>query len=403
MDAARISKRKDLQYWQRLSPAASMLLIIILAWHACLLLVGNLFELAGPVAGIAGETGLLSHTLRWDSGWLMNVAENFYRDNPASAAFYPLFPLLVKALHIISFGLIPYVLAGFIINFFASFLAVLGLYKIGFHLLKSHAAALFAASVFLTFPTAFFMHVFYSEALFCALAFWAYYFALRRRWLPMAILLAFLTAARLPSILFICLCFMEYLRAKQWKFTNIDRNALYFLLAPLGFILYGLYLLVLSGNFFGMFSAYSATTDWAYQQFSPNIFTTIARPFKNTLALVLGQAPLSTGAFNYNVMPASGLAVLISASGYALLKIRQWALPLGLFGLLSVILFTLNNNVVSVQRYVLPCLVTYLVAGWLYENYKGSRRQWLLYLLPAVFLIMQTGLFAVFVMGFFVG
>ena len=34
-------------------------------------------------------------------------------------------------------------------------------------------------------PAAFFLHSFYSEAVFCALGFWAYLFALRRQWLWM--------------------------------------------------------------------------------------------------------------------------------------------------------------------------------------------------------------------------
>lgn len=92
------------------------------------------------------------------------------------------------------------------------------------------------------------------------------------------VILALLTAARLPSLLIIGLCALEYLRSYGWSIKKaFNKHLLWFLLAPLGFIAYALYLYILHGNALGMFSAYDATTDWAYQVFNPNIIETIAR------------------------------------------------------------------------------------------------------------------------------
>ena len=85
-----------------------------------------------------------------------------------------------------------------------------------------------------------------------------------------------LTAARLPSILFVALCGLEYLRAYTWNIKQaINKKFLWFLLAPLGLIVYVLYLAVVRGDFFAMLHAYSTTNDWTYQVFNPNIFDTL--------------------------------------------------------------------------------------------------------------------------------
>ena len=46
---------------------------------------------------IAPEQGFLGHMLHWDAGWYQNILTHAYgaEANPASPAFYPLFPLAV--------------------------------------------------------------------------------------------------------------------------------------------------------------------------------------------------------------------------------------------------------------------------------------------------------------------
>ena len=85
----------------------------------------------------------------------------------------------------------------------------------------------------LSAPAAFFLHVFYGKALFLALSLWAYLFALKRNWIGVGILLALLTAARLPALLVIGLCGLEYLHSYSWNLKKaFNKNILWFLLAP---------------------------------------------------------------------------------------------------------------------------------------------------------------------------
>jgi hypothetical protein len=69
----------------------------------------------------------------------------------------------------------------------------------------------------LTAPTAFFLHSFYSEAVFCALGFWTYLFALRRQLAWMGLRLIPMTASRVAAVLFVGLCFLEFPRSKEWQ------------------------------------------------------------------------------------------------------------------------------------------------------------------------------------------
>lgn len=339
--------------------------LVVISWQLILTILGIIIEqVMIPNMPKTVPEGVISHTLRWDSGWYYSITEEFYRSRPGQAAFYPLFPLLTYLLHNVSLNLISITTAGFLINITASCFASVALYKIGLHLFKDRRYAWTAVILFLAFPSAVFMHFFYTEALFCALGFWAYYYALKRRWGVMAILLALLSATRLTAILFIGLCGLEYLRSKQWKILKLDRNIGWFALSPAGFLLYGLYLQKVRGSFFAMFKAYHEVPDWRYQIFNPNIVQTMWQQAHASILIVFGSMPLDNLAFSNVFMPLAALGLLFFVGVIALTHVRSWGVPIGLFSLASFVLFTLNSNIVSVHRYVLPALGIYLVPLW---------------------------------------
>jgi hypothetical protein len=332
-------------------------LSVALTWHL-LLSIGS-FLTSGS---------WLRVTLSWDAGWYEHILAGGYFDNPAAPVFYPLFPLCVWLLQHMTFHAVPDAVLGLAINSVALWLALVALYRIARKFVDGHEWLVIL--LFLTAPAAFFMHMFYSESLFCALAFWAYWFALERRWLPMAGLLAFLTASRLPAILFVGLCALEYWRAHQWslKKTFTDKTVLLLLLAPLGFLGYGLFLYVVRGDFLYMFHAYKTPmgrANWPYHSFDPDLFRTVYRAvdFAFTSLTKHGHLEFTT------IAPVTALAILAAASIYAVRARGDGALlPLGIFGLAAFIMFTINGNVVSVHRYVLPCIIVYLALGRVYPR-----------------------------------
>jgi hypothetical protein len=226
------------------------------------------------------------------------------------------------------------------------------------------------------------MHLFYTEALFTALGFWAYAFALQRRWPLVAITLAFLTATRLPSLLFLGLCGLEYCRAYGWSPRRVfGRKLFYFFLAPAGFLLYGIYLLTVRGNFFAMFTAYKSTRAWDYLSFQPNFLHLIFRSAFEAGRGFLGWRPIDKDIIVNYTVPLLCLAVLFASSVYLLCFYRGKGIPLGIFGLCSLVFFTINNSLVAVHRYTLPCLSIYLGLALVYANYRRLR-----------VLVMGTGL-----------
>ena len=188
------------------------------------------------------------------------------------------------------------------------------------------------------------------------------------------ITLAFLTATRLPSLLFLALCGLEYLRAYNWNIKKtINRNLASLLLAPAGFLLYGIYLLAVRGNFFAMFSAYKSTSAWAYLSFEPNFFHTIFTAAREMGRAVIGKRIFDNDIIVNYAIPLLCLAILLGCSIHLLYIYRGKGVPLGIFGLCSIIFFTVNNSLLAVHRYLLPCLSIYIVLALIYADYRRLR------------------------------
>lgn len=332
-----------------------------------------IWQLALTIIGwlIAGSSPL-DHMKSWDGGWYFTVTHDWYRTSAPSAAFYPLFPVLASTVHYMSFGVLSLVTSGLVINTMALWLGLVALVKITPYF--THTRYRYSPVLFiLAAPAAFFMHLFYTEAIFLCLSAWAYLFSLQRRWWQAGTMLGLLTACRLPAILIVALCVFEYLRAHDWNIKqSLNKRAFAFLLAPAGFIAYGTYLAFARSNFFAMFSAYHASNDWVYQVFNPNIFFTIVRALYQPVRALLGLRDFDHEVIVNNIIPLLALALLAVTSIYAVAKLKKQFLPLGIAGLLSIGMFTLNSNVVSAHRYILPCLVVYLVAAYVFERYKKT-------------------------------
>lgn len=371
-------------------------LLITVIWKATMLLIGYLID--SSIHG--GATSIISHTAGWDSGWYMTVIRDHYLTSAASAAFFPLFPLLVSAVHLVSFNTINILVSGQIVNTISVWFVVAALMTLGRNFFEGKNRFWLVALV-LCAPAAFFMHVFYSEALFMAIGFWAYIFALRRNWLIMGVLLAIITSARLPSILIIGLCGLEFMRVYDWNMKKIfNKNIFYFLLTPIGFITYGLYLFKTRGDFWAMFHAYQATTDWLYHVFDVNIIKTILKVVYQILRACLGLRPFDNDLLINHIIPIISLFILGVSSLYLLIKQKGKSIPLGVFGLASIVMFTINSNVVSAHRYILPCLTIYIAL--MYAT-KGKYQQTILAGLCLAGIITQLFLFDLFISNIFAG
>jgi hypothetical protein len=106
---------------------------------------------------------------KWDSLWFLQIAQHGYSQRNASAAFFPGYPLLIRAVGYLCFGHL--LVAAYIVSNAALVAALVVLYQLTCREYGAETAR--RAVLYLAiFPTAFFFFAAYSEALFllCAVA-----------------------------------------------------------------------------------------------------------------------------------------------------------------------------------------------------------------------------------------
>jgi hypothetical protein len=249
-----------------------------------------------------------------------------------------------------------------------------------------------APVVFLLSPAAIFMHEFYTEALLCVVGFAAYYFALQKKWLVTCLILAAATGIKLAALLFIGLCFLEYLKSHNWNLKQSikDKRLLYFFITPLGLLAYSVFLYLARNDALAMFHSIDA---WAYHQFNPNILHTIASSAHHVLQATSSTVSLDNIMLVNFILPLISIAATLVASIYAICRLKN--VPLGVFGFVSIVFFTLNNNLVSVHRYLLPIFVVYVVIAHMLHNGRATTRT-LLWICVYGGVLMQSVLIILF-------
>lgn len=218
-------------------------------WQDRLRIVGLMVAIKGVLLVFGGQVfQILTNTYRggayeslmlwnrWDVLHYQRLAEFGYGTTPTlkpSMVFYPLLPGLIR---FVSFITGEYIVSSFIIASIVSIVAALYFYD----LVKfeySRELALRSVWFFLIFPTAYFLHVPYTEGLFLMLVFASIYEARKERWLTASIIAAFACATRGNGIVLVLALGVEVLH-QFWKTRKWQNQWLYLAIAPIGFLLY---------------------------------------------------------------------------------------------------------------------------------------------------------------------
>ena len=190
--------------------------------------------------------GLASTVTAWDGGWYLATAEHGYPNSlpvvdghvgQSPIAFFPLYPLSVRALHSI-LG-ISHQAAGLVVAGLAGGVAVV-LLRFLLERLWGSGAADRGVVLFCFFPGALVLSLTYSEALMLALAIGALLALLSRNWLIAGVLAGLATATRPNAIALVAACawasFTAIRSEREWRSLAAP------LLAPVGFLGYQAYL-----------------------------------------------------------------------------------------------------------------------------------------------------------------
>jgi len=215
----------------RIRPWLSLVLLALLVKAVLVILT-----LAEFGAGPDPLTALGRAWDHWDAQHYLYLATHGYSatgDARNLIAFFPLYPALISA--IAATGL-PARTAALLISNVAGVVAGILLFELARQDLRENAAFR-AAAFFLVFPTAFFLLVGYTEALFCALAFGAVLAARRRRWLFAGLLGGLAAAARLTGLALLPLLVIELFYARR-ALREVWQAVLAPALILLGFLTY---------------------------------------------------------------------------------------------------------------------------------------------------------------------
>jgi hypothetical protein len=225
------------------------------------LLVGNAQGWQGfDPSGLTTRGSYLGNLLaapfaRWDSVWYLAIAQSGYAHNPPKTAFFPLYPLLVKAL---GFAVRSQILAGILISLGCFAAALVLLHRLVSRELGERGADL--TVVLLAYsPMAYFFSALYTESLFLLLSVGCLMAARQQRWWLAGLLGGLAAASRNSGVMLVVPVVLMYLYGPREGAAAARRRGLrpryrpswslaWALLIPAGLGAYLLYLAITTGD-----------------------------------------------------------------------------------------------------------------------------------------------------------
>jgi hypothetical protein len=181
---------------------------------------------------------LLAPLARWDSVWYLTIADSGYESSSARAAFFPLYPLLIRGVGTVFGGSNAALLVAAYLVSLAAFIAALALLYRLTELALGRRRARPTLLLLAVFPAAVFFGAPYSESLFLLLAVGAFYSARTDRWAWAGACAGLASATRSAGLLLLLPLGLIWWSSRPRR----ARDAAWLLLAPLGIALYAAWL-----------------------------------------------------------------------------------------------------------------------------------------------------------------
>lgn len=303
---------------------------------------------------------LLDILTQWDGNWYRLIAQRGYAPPmPALAsAFFPLYPLVVRAVHLV---VRDWQVASLLVSngcLIAASLLLVRLLRRDYDQLVCRRAI-----TFLMFnPVSFFLSAAYSESTFLLLSIAALLAARQNKWLLASIWGGCLTATRAPGLIIGVPLLAEY--ALQWRergdaVRQFVRAKLFWLaLVPCGLVLYLFYHYVTRGDFFlpmhAQADTWGKTLTWPWKTFvQPENFPASHIPLYQAIV---------------------GVALILATLGF-FLKLRPTYL---VYMVVALLFYLIWGSLEALPRYVSILFPLHLVLAlastrwtWLYEPLLG--------------------------------
>lgn len=163
----------------------------------------------GPASGIG--YAWLGVWQRFDTLWYLHIAANGY-DRPAAVTFYPLYPLLVRALS----AILSPTAAALLVSTVAAWFLFWGFWELALLDFEPGQVAR-GALVYAVWPASFIFFAGYADGLAIALILWSVYFGRKQHWWPAAVCGAFAGLSRAVGALAFVALVVLALQSRKWK------------------------------------------------------------------------------------------------------------------------------------------------------------------------------------------
>ena len=187
---------------------------------------------------------LLAPLARWDSVWYLRIADSGYGDSAPRAAFFPLYPLLVRGVATVLGGSHGALLVAAYLVSLAAFLGALTLLYRLTELELGRRLARPTLLLLAVFPAAVYFGAPYSESLFLLLAVGAFYGARTGRWAWAGACAGLASATRSAGLLLLLPLALIWWDARPRR----ARDAAWLALAPAGIAAYAAWLGIAEGD-----------------------------------------------------------------------------------------------------------------------------------------------------------
>lgn len=326
----------------------------------------------------------------WDGGYYLQIAKNGY-NYLRITAFYPLYPLLILFLHLLT--TLSYPLCGFIISNLCLLIALIFLYRFIRHNEQDILVAKRTLWLLTAFPTAMFYHCIYTESTNLMFLVLFFYFLQQGHWYR-AILAGACAAITHGFGMLLILPGLAYLwqERKNLDYKTIIIRIFSLLFIFVGIILYMVYLYIKAGTPFAFVLAHKF---WRHHNIIPVVHII------TYLHFIYGRVQLAA---NYKIIETiQGVFALVMVfMGVLMLTIyrKRFNFPIKLFYIVSVLLSISSGpggHLDSFARYEMV-----LFPGFIVWAYLCQKRELLFLLSLSIMIPLKTILLGTFVDGYWI-
>lgn len=232
-DLPTITRAELLAFFRRIPKEDWLVVGWVLATKLLLFVFGVKSFQALEDKSVNGVHAWLELWNRWDALHYQRIAQFGYRGSDVSNAFYPLYPWLVR---FVTYATGDYFISALIISGVASLVAAVLLRRLVQLDYPAHVATQ-AVWFFLIFPTAYFLHIGYTEGLFLALALGCILAARTERWWLAGVVGMFCWMSRAPGAVLVPTLALEAAH-QYWVRRRWNWRWLWIAIIPVGFATY---------------------------------------------------------------------------------------------------------------------------------------------------------------------